>query len=127
MILFLSGENCKNNISGINIIKSCTRKNVVSVRIISLTMNVSTLNMRNLYKKLDFMGHRDLLSYLLDKNILKGKNIVCPKYQPNIMKVFCQFILDRNKYTHGRLIYVPSLKRTCFTVYGRSRKSYRNC
>ena len=51
------------------------------------------------YKKLDFMGHRDLLSYLLDKNILKGKNIVCPKYQPNIMKVFCQFILDRNKYT----------------------------
>nr|DAT17170.1 MAG TPA: hypothetical protein [Caudoviricetes sp.] len=64
------------------------------------------------YKKLDFMGHRDLLSYLLDKNILKGKNIVCPKYQPNIMKVFCQFILDRNKYTHGRLIYVPSLKRT---------------
>lgn len=64
------------------------------------------------YKKLDFMGHRDLLSYLLEKDILKGKYIVYSKYQPDIMNLFYQFILDRNKYTHGRLIFVPSLKKT---------------
>lgn len=58
------------------------------------------------YEKMDFMKHRDFLSEILKSNELKGKNVLENLYLiKEVRKTLCQFIEDRNKYTHGVLYY----------------------
>lgn len=58
------------------------------------------------YEKMDFMKHRDFLSEILKSNELKGKNVLEDLYLiKEVRKTLCQFIEDRNKYTHGVLHY----------------------
>ena len=58
------------------------------------------------YEKMDFMKHRDFLSEILKSNELKGKNVLENLYLiKEVRKTLCQFIEDRNKYTHGVLHY----------------------
>ena len=55
---------------------------------------------------MDFMKHRDFLSEILKSNELKGKNVLENLYLiKEVRKTLCQFIEDRNKYTHGVLHY----------------------
>jgi len=56
------------------------------------------------YTKFDFMGYRNLLS-----DILKSKKIIDLTSKgfilKSVTKSFNDFILDRNKYTHGELMF----------------------
>lgn len=65
------------------------------------------------YEKMDFMKHRDFLSEILKSNELKGKNVLEDLYLiKEVRKTLCQFIEDRNKYTHGVLHYNTKRKIT---------------
>lgn len=57
------------------------------------------------YNKLDFMGHRDVLSKILKSNKSAGLINETKKYNlKSVTTSFHKFILDRNKYTHGELM-----------------------
>jgi len=58
------------------------------------------------YKKLDFMTHRNLLSDIIKSKKIDRINKTSEEY--HIKSVRCSlndFILERNKYTHGELLY----------------------
>lgn len=58
------------------------------------------------YKKLDFMTHRNLLSDIIKSKKIQRINKASEEY--HIKSVRCSlndFILERNKYTHGELLY----------------------
>lgn len=58
------------------------------------------------YVKLDFMNHRELLSDIIKSKKIDRINAVSSEY--DIKSVRCamnDFILERNKYTHGELLY----------------------
>lgn len=58
------------------------------------------------YHKLDFMGHRNLLSDIIkSKKIDKITDLGNTYNLKSVTKAFNNFILDRNKYTHGDLMY----------------------
>jgi hypothetical protein len=65
------------------------------------------------YEKLDFMGHRQILG-----NIMKSKKNECINkaveiFDPKSVRVALEtFIIDRNKYTHGDLVYWQNEKLT---------------
>ncbi|MXS71577.1 hypothetical protein GSF70_10140 [Flavobacteriaceae bacterium W22] len=62
------------------------------------------------YKKLDFMGHRKLFSEILQSNKIDWIKDISDEYDvKSLTKTFYNFIMDRNKYTHGELmLYYPS-------------------
>jgi hypothetical protein len=64
------------------------------------------------YHKLDFMGHRNLLSDILKSNKIEWLREVLKEYNcKSVTKSFYNFILDRNKYTHGELMFwYPEMK-----------------
>ncbi len=65
------------------------------------------------YHKLDFMGHRDLLSAIFKSKKLDWLNEILKNYDVKAAtKAFNNFILDRNKYTHGELMYWYPSKET---------------
>ncbi|QGK73197.1 hypothetical protein [Flavobacterium sp. SLB02] len=58
------------------------------------------------YDKMDFMGHRNLFSDILKSKKLQRLNTVISEYNAkSVTKTFNDFIFDRNKYTHGDLMY----------------------
>jgi hypothetical protein len=62
------------------------------------------------YRKLDFMGHRNLFSDLVKSKKISWINEIIEEYNiKSVTKAFYNFIMDRNKYTHGELmLYYPS-------------------
>jgi hypothetical protein len=65
------------------------------------------------YAKLDFMSHRELLSDIIKSKKIDLINKVSAEY--DIKSVRCSlndFILERNKYTHGELLYWYPEKKT---------------
>jgi hypothetical protein len=57
------------------------------------------------YHKLDFMGHRDLLSDIFKSKKLDWLNEILNEYNvKSVTKSFHSFIMDRNKYTRGELV-----------------------
>lgn len=65
------------------------------------------------YYKLDFMGHRNLLSDIFKSRKLDWLNKLLSEYDvKSVTKSFYNFILDRNKYTHGELMYWYPQKQT---------------
>lgn len=64
------------------------------------------------YNKLDFMGHRNLLSDIIKSNKIEWLSEVLKEYNcKSVTKSFYNFILDRNKYTHGELMFwYPEMK-----------------
>lgn len=60
----------------------------------------------DVYNKLDFMKHRNLLSSVLKSQKLENLNDLSKEYNiKSVTTSFYNFILDRNKYTHGELMY----------------------
>lgn len=58
------------------------------------------------YHKLDFMGHRNLLSEIFKSKKLDWLNEILKAYDvKSTTKAFYAFIMDRNKYTHGILMF----------------------
>lgn len=58
------------------------------------------------YHKLDFMGHRNLFSDIIKSKKVEKINTFAENYNiKTVTKAFNDFILDRNKYTHGELMY----------------------
>lgn len=58
------------------------------------------------YHKLDFMGHRNLLSDIFKSKKLDWLNDILAEYDvKSVTKSFHNFIMDRNKYTHGELMF----------------------
>ena len=65
------------------------------------------------YYKLDFMGHRNLLSDIFKSNKLPWLTELLKEYDvKSVTKSFHNFIMDRNKYTHGELMYWYPEKQT---------------
>lgn len=65
------------------------------------------------YSKLDFMGHRNLLSDIIkSQKVVWLNDILLPYDKKSVTKSFHGFILDRNKYTHGELMYWYPEKKT---------------
>ena len=62
------------------------------------------------YKKLDFMGHRNIFSEIIKSKKIEWIDDIIKEYNiKSITKTFYNFIMDRNKYTHGELmLYYPS-------------------
>jgi hypothetical protein len=87
------------------------------------------------YYKLDFMGHRDILSKILKANKSANLKVVTDTYYlKSVTSSFHKFILDRNKYTHGELLsWYPERKtileyenETRQTEYGEVNKDILN-
>jgi hypothetical protein len=65
------------------------------------------------YHKLDFMGHRNLLSDIFKAKKLDWLNEVLKDYDlKSVTKSFFALIMDRNKYTHGELMFWYPEKQT---------------
>ncbi len=65
------------------------------------------------YSKLDFMGHRDILSNIIKSQKVDWLNGILLSYdKKSVTKSFNSFILDRNKYTHGEVMYWYPEKKT---------------
>lgn len=65
------------------------------------------------FKKMDFSKHRDLFSDLIKSGKLKWLDELMAAYHiKSVTKTFAQFIKDRNKYTHGHLLYWYDKKLT---------------
>lgn len=62
------------------------------------------------YKKLDFMRHRKIFSDIVQSKKVEWVNEIIMEYDiKSVTKTFYNFIMDRNKYTHGELmLYYPS-------------------
>lgn len=58
------------------------------------------------YYKFDFMHHRNLLSDIFKSKKIDWLNELLTNYNvKSVTKSFYTFIMDRNKYTHGELMY----------------------
>lgn len=58
------------------------------------------------YHKLDFMGHRNLLSEIFKSKKSAWLNEILKEYDlKSVTKSFFNLIMDRNKYTHGELMF----------------------
>ncbi len=65
------------------------------------------------YEKLDFYGHRKIIGCLIKSGKNDCINEVLKDYDAaSVRKVLDAFILDRNKYTHGDLVYWQGEKKT---------------
>lgn len=76
------------------------------------------------YYKLDFMGHRNLLSDIFKAKKLDWLNELLSEYDiKSVTKSFYSFILDRNKYTHGELMYWYPNKQTLLEYENEARQT----
>jgi hypothetical protein len=58
------------------------------------------------YHKLDFMGHRNLLSAIFKSKRIEWLSEILKEYDlKSVTKSFFTLIMDRNKYTHGELMF----------------------
>lgn len=58
------------------------------------------------YEKMDFMGHRNVFSKILKSKRINWLNEILNDYSiEGITKPFYTLIMDRNKYTHGQVMY----------------------
>lgn len=65
------------------------------------------------YHKLDFMGHRNLLSDIFKSKRVDWLNEILKEYDSkSVTKSFFTLIMDRNKYTHGELMFWYPEKQT---------------
>ncbi|CAA0235348.1 hypothetical protein [Tenacibaculum maritimum] len=65
------------------------------------------------YVKLDFMTHRQLLSDIIKSKKIDRINDVSSGYDiKSVRRAMNDFILERNKYTHGELLYWYPEKKT---------------
>lgn len=65
------------------------------------------------YVKLDFMTHRQLLSDIIKSKKIHRINVVSSEYDiKSVRRAMNDFILERNKYTHGELLYWYPKKKT---------------
>ena len=75
------------------------------------------------YYKMDFMGHRDLFSDIVKSKKLESLNEVISEYEAkSVTKTFYDFIFDRNKYTHGDLMYWYPNRKTLLEYRDESGK-----
>ena len=91
-------------------------------QIADLTDVFSTYEER--YYKLDFMGHRNLLSDIFKSNKLPWLTELLKEYDvKSVTKSFHNFIMDRNKYTHGELMYWYPDKQTLLEYENDARQT----
>jgi hypothetical protein len=76
------------------------------------------------YYKLDFIGHRNLLSDIFKSNKLVWLTELLKEYDvKSVTKSFYNFIMDRNKYTHGELMYWYPDKQTLLEYENEARQT----
>lgn len=76
------------------------------------------------YYKLDFMGHRNLLSDIFKFNKIEWLTVLLQKYDiKSVTRSFYNFIMDRNKYTHGELMYWYPERQTLLEYQNEARQT----
>lgn len=86
----------------------------INLRLVNRDVNSDVYkNYSDKYSKLDFMGHRTLLSDIIKSKKDPILNEIIKEYESKkLRKVMNDFILDRNKYTHGDLMYFQNMRTT---------------